>query len=46
MGVNEKLLKGKLVDRPNEESLPVEEILRLISVSIEQEDEQDKKNGS
>ncbi|MCM0605057.1 MAG: hypothetical protein KA715_03130 [Xanthomonadaceae bacterium] len=46
MGVNEKLLKGKLVDKPNEEKLPIEEILRLIAISIEQEAAEAKKNGS
>lgn len=38
MGVNEKLLKGKLVDRPNEESLPIEEILKAISQSVIQDE--------
>lgn len=34
MGVNEKLLKGKLVERPNEEALPVEELLKALAASI------------
>lgn len=46
MGVNEKLLQGKLAERPGEETMPVEELLKAVAKALIQEEEELKNEKS
>ena len=40
MAVNDRLLQGKLADRPQEEKLPVEDLLRAIAEALIEEEKE------